>query len=218
MDQDKLNNQSNYWEANFSKKPLMFGLTPSVAALSALKKFEEDNINEIVELGAGLGRDTVFFAKNKIKVEALDYSSTAIKIIEKNAKDNNLSKLVSTKHFDVRDKLPYKDNSINGIFSHMLYCMALSNSDIKKLNNEILRVLKPGGINIYSARNTNDGDYKKGIHRGEDMYENDGFIINFFSEKKISSLLKGFDNLSITNFEEGNFPRKLFLVQNKKII
>ena len=217
MDQDKLNNQSNYWEANFSKKPLMFGLTPSVAALSALKKFEEDNINEIVELGAGLGRDTVFFAKNKIKVEALDYSSTAIKIIERKAKDNNLSKLIYTKYFDVRDKLPYKDNSIKGIFSHMLYCMALSNFDIKKLNNEILRVLEPGGINIYSVRNTNDGDYKKGIHRGEEMYENDGFIINFFSKKKVNSLLQGFKNLSITNFEEGTFPRKLFLIQNKKL-
>ena len=82
MNQDKLNNQSNYWEANFSKKPLMFGLIPSAASLSALKKFEEDNIKEIIELGAGLGRDTVFFAKNKIKVEALDYSSTAIKIID----------------------------------------------------------------------------------------------------------------------------------------
>ena len=217
MDQDKLNNQSNYWEANFSKKPLMFGLTPSVAALSALKKFEENNIKEIIELGAGLGRDTVFFAKNKIKVKALDYSSTAIKIIEKKAKDNNLLKLVSTKHFDVRDKLPYEDNSIKGIFSHMLYCMALTNSDIKKLNDEILRVLEPGGINIYSARNTNDGDYKKGIHRGEDMYENDGFIVNFFSEKKVNNLLKGFKNLSIINFEEGSFPRKLFLIQNKKL-
>ena len=217
MDQDKLNNQSNYWEANFSKNPLMFGLTPSVAALSALKKFEEDNIKEIIELGAGLGRDTVFFAKNKIKVEALDYSSTAIKIIEKKAKDNNLSKLVSTKHFDVRDKLPYADNSIKGIFSHMLYCMALTNSGINKLNDEILRVLEPGGINIYSVRNTNDGDYKKGIRRGEDMYENDGFIVNFFSEKKVNSLLKGFKNLNTTNFEEGSFPRKLFLVQNKKL-
>ena len=217
MDQDKLNNQSNYWEDNFSKKPLMFGLTPSVAALSALKKFEEDNIKEIIELGAGLGRDTVFLAKNKINVEALDYSSTAIKIIEEKAKDNNLSKLISTKHFDIRNKLPYKDNSINGIFSHMLYCMALTNSEIKKLNDEILRVLKPGGINIYSVRNTNDGDYKKGIHRGEDMYENDGFIINFFSEKKVNSLLDGFKNLNTTNFEEGSFPRKLFLVQNKKL-
>ena len=217
MDQNKLNSQSNYWEANFSKKPLMFGLTPSVAALSALKKFEKNNIKEIIELGAGLGRDTVFFAKNKIKVEALDYSSTAIKIIEKKAKDNNLSKLVSTKHFDVRGKFPYKDNSIKGIFSHMLYCMALSNSDIKKLNNEILRVLEPGGINIYTVRNTNDGDYKKGIQRGEDMYENDGFIINFFSKKKVNGLLEGFKNLSTTNFDEGNFPRKLYLIQNKKL-
>ena len=217
MDQDKLNNQSNYWEANFSKNPLMFGLTPSVAALSALKKFEEDNIKEIIELGAGLGRDTVFFAKNKIKVEALEYSSTAIKIIEKKTKDNNLSKSISTKHFDVRDKLPYADNSIKGIFSHMLYCMALTNSGINKLNDEIFRVLEPGGINIYSVRNTNDGDYKKGIRRGEDMYENDGFIVNFFSEKKVNSLLKGFKNLSIINFEEGSFPRKLFLIQNKKV-
>ena len=217
MDQEKLNKQSIYWEANFSKKPLMFGLAPSIAALSALKKFEEDNINEIVELGAGLGRDTVFFAKNKIKVEALDYSSTAIKIIEEKAKDINLSKFISTKHFDVRNKLPYEDSSINGIFSHMLYCMALTNSEIKKLNNEILRVLKPGGINIYTARNTSDGDYKKGIQRGEDMYENDGFIINFFSEKKVNGLLEGFKNLSTTNFDEGNFPRKLFLIQKKKL-
>ena len=217
MDQEKLNKQSIYWEANFSKKPLMFGLAPSVAALSALKKFEEENIKEIIELGAGLGRDTVFFAENNMKVEALDYSPTAIKIIDKKVKDNDFSNLVSTKYFDVRDKLPYKDNSIKGIFSHMLYCMALTNSEIKKLNNEILRVLKPGGINIYTARNTNDGDYKKGIHRGEDMYENDGFIINFFSEKKVNGLLEGFKNLSTTNFDEGNFPRKLFLVQNKKL-
>ena len=216
MDQDKLNQQSNYWEANFSEKPMMFGLTPSVAALSALKRLKEENIKEIVELGAGLGRDTIFFAKNKIKVEALDYSPTAIKIIEKKIKDNNFAKLVSTKYFDVRGKLPYKDNSVKGIFSHMLYCMALTNSEIEKLNNEILRVLKPGGINIYTVRNFNDGDYMKGVHIGEEMYENDGFIINFFSEKKVNSLLKGFNNLSISKFEEGSFPRKLFLVQNKK--
>ena len=43
------------------------------------------------------------------------------------------------------------------------------------------------------------------------------FIINFFSEKKVKGLLEGFKNLSTTNFEEGSFPRKLFLVQNKKL-
>ena len=217
MNQDILNQQSNYWEANFSEKPTMFGLTPSVAALSALKRFEEENIKKIVELGAGLGRDTIFFSENKIKVDALDYSPAAIKIIKKKTNDKNLSKLVSTKIFDLRDNLPYKNNSIKGIFSHMLYCMALTNSNIENLNNEILRVLEPGGINIFTVRHTDDGDYKKGIHRGEDMYENDGFIVNFFSKEKITSLHKGFKNLSTTKFEEGSFPRKLFLIQNKKI-
>jgi len=170
LNQDILNQQSNYWEANFSEKPTMFGLTPSVAALSALKRFEEENIKKIVELGAGLGRDTIFFSENKIKVDALDYSPAAIKIIKKKTNDKNLSKLVSTKIFDLRDNLPYKNNSIKGIFSHMLYCMALTNSNIENLNNEILRVLEPGGINIFTVRHTDDGDYKKGIHRGEYIY------------------------------------------------
>ena len=29
--------------------------------------------------------------------------------------------------------------------------------------------------------------------------------------------IEGFKNLSITNFDEGKFPRKLFLIQNKKL-
>ena len=57
----------------------------------------------------------------------------------------------------------------------MLYCMALTSKEIERLNNEIHRVLKPGGINIYTVRHTKDGDFQKGIHRGEDIYENDGF-------------------------------------------
>ena len=49
----------------------------------------------------------------------------------------------------------------------MLYCMALSTSELLTLNDEIYRVLKPEGINIYTARNETDGDYRNGIHRGE---------------------------------------------------
>ena len=59
----------------------MFGLEPSIAAVNTLKIFKEKKIKKIVELGAGLGRDTIFFAKNSIKITALDYSPAAIKII-----------------------------------------------------------------------------------------------------------------------------------------
>ena len=216
MDKKILDQQSQYWEKNFLSKTEMFGLEPSKAAINTLKTFKEKNIKKIVELGAGLGRDTLFFAKKSIHVSALDYSSTAIKIINKKTEENKLSNLISAKIFDVRKKLPFENNSIEACFSHMLYCMALSTTELKYLNSEICRILKPGGINIYTVRHTGDGDYKNGIHIGEDLYENDGFIVHFFSEKKVRQLSNEFNVINIERFEEGTFPRKLFRVILKK--
>ena len=195
----------------------MFGLEQSLSAEKALKLFKEKKIGKVLELGSGLGRDTIFFAKNLIHVTALDYSSSGIEIIKQKALKQNLSKNISTNIFDIRKTLPFDDNSIEACFSHMLYCMALTSNELKNLNNEICRVLKPSGLNIYTVRNTFDGDYKKGIHRGEDLYENDGFIVHFFSKNKVKSLFSGFKNILIEEFEEGNFPRKLYIVVNEKL-
>jgi SAM-dependent methyltransferase len=218
LNQKKLDQQSQYWEKNFLSKPEMFGLEPSSAAAKTLASFKDKNIKKIVELGAGLGRDTIFFAKNSIHVTALDYSPTAIKIINKKALENKLSDSISAKIFDIRKKLPFEDNSVEACFSHMLYCMALSTFDLKNLNNEICRIIKPGGINIYTVRHIEDADYKNGIYRGENLYENDGFIVHFFSRETIEQNAEGFDIISIESFEEGAFPRKLFRVILKKKI
>ena len=135
----------------------------------------------------------------------------------KKINEQNLNSSIRTIKFDVRKKLPFKNNTIEACYSHMLYCMALTNLELINLNNEVKRILKPGALNIYTVRNTEDGDFKKGVHRGEDLYEIDGFIIHFFSKDKINSLLDGFENLFIEKFDEGKFPRKLYLVCNKKI-
>ena len=217
MDKDILNQQSQHWETNFSNKPEMFGLEPSYPVKKALKIFKENNLTNVIELGAGLGRDSIYLGKNSINLTALDYSENGLKILDQKIKNENLSSSISTLKFDIRDNLPFENNSIDACYSHMLYCMAFTFDELIKLNNEIKRVLKPGGVNIYTARNTDDGDYKKGIHRGEDLYEIDGFIIHFFSEKTIQNLMNGYKNLLIEYFEEGSFPRKLFFVCNKKI-
>jgi len=216
LDRKKLDQQSQHWEKNFSNKPEMFGLEPSLSAEKALNLFKERKINNIIELGAGLGRDSIFFAKNNIKIQALDYSPSGIKVIDEKIQKENLSKYISTKIFDIRGKLPFEDNSIDACYSHMLYCMALTSDDLEKLNNEIKRILRSGGINIYTVRHTNDGDFKNGNHIGEDLYENDGFIVHYFSEEKVNLLLNGFKNITLEKFEEGTFPRKLFFVVNEK--
>ena len=193
----------------------MFGLSASEPAKKSLKIFHENESKLIVELGAGLGRDSIFFAKNKLSVNSLDYSKIGINIIKKKILDNNLQN-ISAKVFDIRKKLPFQDNSIDACFSHMLYCMALTSDELSYLNNEILRILKPNGFNIYTVRNEYDGDYKNGIPRGEDMFEIDGFIVHFFTKEKVYSLMDGFKNILLENFEEGSFPRKLYYVVNKK--
>ena len=194
----------------------MFGLEASEPAKKSLKIFQENNIKKIIELGAGLGRDSIYFSINNLSVTSLDYSQSGINIINKKINKDKL-KNIKTKVFDIRQKLPFEDNSIDGCFSHMLYCMALSNQNLLNLNKEIWRILKPDGLNIYTVRNEHDGDYKNGIHRGEDMYENDGFIVHFFNKTKINQLTDGFKNIKIESFEEGTFPRRLYFVVNKKI-
>ena len=216
MDKKILNQQSEHWESNFSSKPVMFGLEPSYSAKIALEVFKKNKIKNILELGAGLGRDTIFFAQNGIYVHAIDYSLSATNIIKKRSKENNLEKFIKVQNYDIRQKLNFDNQSFQACYSHMLFCMALTNQNLKDLNKEIGRILKKDGINIYTVRNQTDGDFKKGIHRGEDMYEMNGFIVHYFSENKIKNLLDGFINISIENFDEGSFPRKLSLVINKK--
>ena len=216
MDKKLLNQQSQHWESNFSSKPEMFGFEPSYSAKKTLETFKKNNITNIIELGAGLGRDTIFFAQNGIYVHAIDYSLSATNIIKKRSKENNLDALIKVENYDIRKKLNCDNENFQACYSHMLFCMALTNQDLKDLNKEILRILKKDGFNIYTARNHTDGDFKKGTHRGEDMYEMNGFIVHYFSENKIKSLLDGFINISIENFDEGSFPRKLSLVINKK--
>ena len=216
MDKKLLNLQSQHWESNFSSKPEMFGFEPSYSAKKALEIFKKNNITNIIELGAGLGRDTIFFAQNGIYVHAIDYSLSATNIIKKRSKENNLDTLIKVENCDIRKKLNCDNENFQACYSHMLFCMALTNQDLKDLNQEIFRVLKKDGFNIYTVRNHTDGDFKKGTHRGEDMYEMNGFIVHYFSENKIKSLLNGFTNISIENFDEGSFPRKLSLVINKK--
>jgi SAM-dependent methyltransferase len=217
LELEVLDKQSLHWEKNFSNRPDMFGTDASMAAVYTLDQFKKNNFKNIVELGSGQGRDSIFFAKNGLNIQSLDYSQSGIKRIQEKSTQLGLGNLLDAKIFDVRERLPFDDNSIDGCYSHMLYCMALSFEEIENLNNEVHRVLKQDGLNVFTVRNIEDGDYQNGIHRGEDLYESNGFIVHFFSKDKIKKLLRGFELLDMSTFEEGSFPRRLYRVTMRKI-
>lgn len=98
----------------------------------------------------------------------------------------------------------------------MLYSSAFILSELKNLSNEILRILVPGGINIFTARNTTDPYFKTGIHRTENLFEIDGYIMHFLSRKDIDYLTEGVELLEIRKIEEGQLPKRLYEVVVKK--
>ncbi|MBI4523698.1 MAG: class I SAM-dependent methyltransferase [Deltaproteobacteria bacterium] len=211
-----LDAQSKHWENTLSTRPEMFGVEASAPARYAAEIFKKESQKNILELGAGQGRDTLFFAQNGFEIYALDYSESGLKDILRKARALGLAKLVSAIRHDVRNRLPFNDETFDACYSHMLYCMALTTAELESLSEEIRRVLKPGGLNIYTVRHTNDPDYKTGIHRGEDMYEVRGFIVHFFSKGKVAHLAKGYEIVSVDQFEEGRLPRELFRVTLRK--
>lgn len=216
-DKDLLNEQNPHWEKTYTKTPEMFGEEPSEPAKKAVELFRKEGVLKILELGAGQGRDTLYFARNGFQVHALDYSESGVITIQEKAQARGFSQSVSALRHDVRQRLPFEDESLDSCYAHMLFCMALTTAELEFLSNEVKRVLKPGGICIYTVRHTSDPHYGTGIHRGEDMYEVGGFIVHFFSREKVEHLAKGYDVVEIAEFEEGPLPRKLFSVTLKKL-
>jgi ubiquinone/menaquinone biosynthesis C-methylase UbiE len=140
-----------------------------------------------LELGCGQGRDTWFFVKNGFEVTALDYSEAGI--FQMKEKANEAKAKFSLRVHDARDRLPFPDTMFDGVYSHMFFTMEFSEEEIAKMLAECLRVLRPGGINIYSVRNEHDPHYGKFVPKGKDMWQNPmGFVVRFFHEEKIRRL------------------------------
>lgn len=127
---DVLNAQRQYWDTNFGTKPEMFGEAPSEPAQKALELLQAEGKTALLELGGGQGRDTFFFARNGIHVTMLDDSQIAVDTVNVKAQASGLGELVTAMRHDVREPLPFADGVFDAAFSHMLFCMAITNAEV----------------------------------------------------------------------------------------
>jgi SAM-dependent methyltransferase len=213
---EALDRQRDQWQRALSEKADRYGLEPSAPALAACESFEQIGARRLLELGGGQGRDSLLFAERGFELNVLDYAPSAVEAIAEKIDRTGLAARVSVGEHDVRQPLPFPDGSFDACYSHMLFCMALTEDELRSLSAEIRRVLRPGGLCVYTARTVQDADYGRGVYRAEDIYELDGFAVHFFSRDLVERLADGFDLVEVEEFEEGALPRRLFRVTLRK--
>lgn len=161
----------------------------------------------VLDLGCGLGNDTLYLVKKGFSVIACDYSSVALEQINQNIKG------VKTIKLDISLPLPFEDNSFDLIIADL----SLHYFDEKTTINimkEIKRVLKPNGNLLARVNSTSDLNY--GADKGKKLEDNyyfvEGYNKRFFS---ISDTEKFFSIIGKTSIVETEMLR---YTKPKKVI
>ena len=148
---------------------------------------EEAKDQCIIDLGCGVGCDTLYLTERGYEVIACDCSEEALNIVNKFLPD------VKTIQMDISKNLPFKDESIEVIIAD-LSLHYFNDETTKNIIKEIKRVLKSNGYLIGRVNSINDINY--GAGSGEEIEKNfyltkEGYK-RFFSEEDLRYYFRDF--------------------------
>jgi SAM-dependent methyltransferase len=131
---------SKAWDWNIGKNDEWW-FSPCEESFYLLSRWKNCGYKSILDFGCGMGRHSIYFAKNGFNVFAFDLSKEGTDHLSDWAKRENLD--IDIKIADMLD-LPYPDNMFDCLFAmHVMY--HTDTPGMMKIMNEIKRVVKSGG-------------------------------------------------------------------------
>lgn len=208
-----INSSQDVWTRRFLNEGQLWGEHPSPPARYLTRTVLEHS-SRIVEVGAGYGRDTNWFAENGHNVTAIDKASTALAVaplaLHEKIADNSVT--YTTADFR-RASLSAKSHDV--FFSHRVLHLLGNNGITENFAKMAATVLKPEGTLLVTARNFKDfnKNQMKWVDRSQGVaeYRNDvealgdrrGQTIYFWNKKKLTALFEdAFEGITFKEDQE----------------
>ena len=121
---------------------------------------EQNRDKEILDLGCGIGADTLYLLERGYNVLSCDFSNEALKSIQDNIPNSK------TLCFDMMKVFPIKDNTYSLIIAD-LSLHYFDNETTIHIMKEIKRILKQDGILLARVASVNDFNFGAGV--GEEL-------------------------------------------------
>jgi len=177
------------------KKPVSF-------IVESLSLFKESGAQIFLDLGCGVGRNSIYLGKEGFDVIGADISRSALKKAKGWSKIEGVPNLMVLRAS--MTNLPFVKQAFHAVISVSVIHHALK-KDVEKTIEEIRTVLKDNGLflaNLLSAKDYRYGlgeRLENGTFRILERFEERQFeeVHHFFSKKEILTLLEGFKKIRI---------------------
>ena len=162
---------------------------PSIFAVEAIHYFP--GTGRLLDLGAGQGHDSHFFAQKGYDVTSTDFNDLALDISKK--KSAELGLVIKYRNIDLAlATLPFGKNTYDVVFSH-LSLHYFDDAVTTKLFEEIHRVLKPNGILAFFSNSILDNEINDFEKISPNLYRDPGglqkrYMSTEYVKKELDSL------------------------------
>jgi SAM-dependent methyltransferase len=160
-------NDKAYWDVKFVKAAPPKGTGETDFGKLAETYFPPNS--RILDLGAGAGLDSIYFANHGHTVVATDLADTALARMREDI-PGNLTDKITVETLDLSKLFPHPDQSFDVVYASVsLHYFDDNTTD--QIFSEIHRVLKPNGIVAFILNSKSDAEYGQGAEIEPDYYE-----------------------------------------------
>ncbi len=170
-----------------------------------LKALQEAQCQSLLEVGAGHGRDSLYFSRKGFQITCIDVSAGMVSAC--------LKKGLNALQMDVM-AMEFQDNSFDAVYS-LNSMLHIPDTLLLQVLSQIKRVLKPGGLFYYG---TYGGERSEGIW--QDDHNQPKRFFNYYPDYELIAILaqvfeiKYFHQVEIENRK--NFHFQSLILANTK--